>query len=426
MGNRANSGGHTSGKPKSSTRRKDRSSQPTPSAEALVSGALSAAEDHDISVDEITDGTLPEISKEDLSLSAELYRLATEKCSDAEKRFNRRLEELDERDKRQVELSEAIREKEQKHRETWKEIQDRLKEADRRQREILDKHIQLEADKSNFIEDSCEQVYQTALAPLVERRKKILEDAVTEKLALDEREVRINESQRTIESRERQVLLQHQLLEEERADWESQQRVEENETVEEYRLLLEVEQRRLNSAHSENKRLQQIEESYEDLRRTLGSDPARLTRDLELLRDRNVELEKELQARPDAIVGEELQLAQAELLQIRKDNLSLRGDNQQLKSELSATQLSALELDTVKREKATLDAGIAACLKRIDEETARYERLTKKTAEQPPFPECTAMDSRLSLQVSRPISNNEGIDLKSLTLFLPEIGRAHD
>jgi hypothetical protein len=230
----------------------------------------------------------------------------------------------------------------------------------------------------------------------------------------------IEQRQLNIERSERQVASAAAQLREERLEWEQEKADFESDAISEARRQQERERRKATRLEQEVERLREAESAANDLRTSLGTDPATFVQELDNMRLRVRDLETELRRRPPEALREQLELTDARAHQLSSDLAQVRFENEHLKSEISSTQDLALQRDRLLRENNALTTTTAAYEKRVEELTRKFDNLVKQSTDQPPFPECTAMDGEPTLQAIPTNLHDQPPALNKLVVYLQQ------
>lgn len=403
----------------------------SPPVSQLVDEAINVAVKEGLDVTSVEVAETSTVSEDDLREAASLYLAAAKAANDRESSLGERDAELDKRGTLLKEAEEKLEEelrviKEDKiqNRINRDDLERRLKDVEAEEKALLERTTEVESRSSKLVADVYKNAHDEVIAPLIEMRSEIVEGALAQLAAtmakISDQSAEIDKRQLDIERRERQVGLAVQRLNEERSEWEQEKIDFESDALAEVRRQQDREHRKATRLEQEVGRLSEAINSANDLRTSLGTDPATFVRELDQLRARVRELESELVKRPTESIGEQLELTEARANRLSSELVNIRSENEQLKSEISSTQDLALKRDRLTRENRALVATTAAYEKRVEEITRKFDNLVKQNSDQPPFPECTAMDNKSFLQTSPTNFREDQTTLNKLVLYLQE------
>ncbi|MEU6035973.1 hypothetical protein ABZ801_11235 [Actinomadura sp. NPDC047616] len=283
----------------------------------------------------------------------------------------------------------------------------RTGELDEREQRLLERERDLIARE--------EREKETALGDARKLLEKARREVEAEQRALAEEHERTRAALRAELDAQRQELAdQTAALAEERARLRAL-KVElaaQQEDVEEARELLDerVEHRVRAAMEAGELRRRELEQRYDALRehaekleeqiaareridRAFGRrTPEEVLQELQRLKDDNAELRMQ-RAVPSDTLDRLAALQEAEL-RWREERAVLVSRNEQLQRQLSAHEITALELERLKVTNEALAASADAYHRRVEELKRDYQELSERKEGDSPFPECYAMDAR--------------------------------
>jgi len=425
--------------PATSTAKPAQSSAPVVPTAKLIDDALDAATAEKLDVKTTAPTEAETVSNTDLRLAAGLYAAAAKAAQEREASAASRETELNERESdlraekdRINEEKRSIQEDKARNGNERAEIERRLKALEAEEKQLLERTTDIERRASELTAEVYKKAHEEVLAPLIQTRAEIVEGARTqlaemmEKLAgqaaeLDQRQLEVEQSERQLASAAAQ-------LREEQLEWESEKSDRESDALSEARRQQERERRKSARLEQEVERLREAEAAINDLRASLGMDPSAFVQELETTRERVRKLETELRQRPPESLSDQLQLTEARAHQLSSELTQVRSENEHLKTEISSTQDLALQRDRLTRENNALLATTAAYEKRVDELTRKFDNLVRQSSDQPPFPECSAMDSEPTLQADPTNLHDQPPALDKLVVYLQHAmaNRSHE
>ena len=425
--------------PATSTAKSAQPSAPVVPTAKLVDDALDAAMAEKLDTKTTAPADAETVSETDLRLAAGLYAAAAKAAQERQASAASRETELHERESdlraekdRINEEKRSIQEDKARNGNERAEIERRLKALETEEKQLLERTTDIERRASELTAEVYKKAHEEVLAPLIQTRAEIVEGARTqlaemmEKLAgqaaeLDQRQLEVEQSERQLASAAAQ-------LREEQLEWESEKADRESDALSEARRQQERERRKSARLEQEVERLRDAEAAMNDLRASLGMDPSAFVQELETTRERVRKLETELQQRPPESLGDQLQLTEARAHQLSSELTQVRSENEHLKTEISSTQDLALQRDRLTRENNALLATTAAYEKRVDELTRKFDNLVRQSSDQPPFPECSAMDSEPTLQAAPTNLHDQTLALDKLVVYLQQAmaNRSHE
>jgi len=425
--------------PATSNAKPAQSSAPVVPTAKLIDDALDAATAENLDVKTTAPAEAETVSNTDLRLAAGLYAAAAKAAQEREASAASRETELNERESdlraekdRINEEKRSIQEDKARNGNERAEIERRLKALEAEEKQLLERTTDIERRASELTAEVYKKAHEEVLAPLIQTRAEIVEGARTqlaemmEKLAgqaaeLDQRQLEVEQSERQLASAAAQ-------LREEQLEWESEKSDRESDALSEARRQQERERRKSARLEQEVERLREAEAAMNDLRASLGMDPSAFVQELETTRERVRKLETELRQRPPESLSDHLQLTEARAHQLSSELTQVRSENEHLKTEISSTQDLALQRDRLTRENNALLATTAAYEKRVDELTRKFDNLVRQSSDQPPFPECSAMDSEPTLQANPTNLHDQPPALDKLVVYLQHAmaNRSHE
>lgn len=380
-------------------------------ATQLVNDALDAASAEGIDVNAVEPADTAAVSEDDLRSAASLYAAAAKAAKERESTAAARDTELDAREaalkadrERLSEDKRTIQEDKNRNGNERAELERRLKTLEADEKELLERQTEAERRSSELTAEVYKKAHEEVLAPLIEARAEIVEGARSQLAEtmqrLSEHAAELEQRQLVIERREQQLAISAAQLREDRLEWEQERADVESDALAEARRQHERERRKTARLEQEVERLRESELAANDLRASLGTDPTTFMQDVDAMRNRVRELETELRRRPPESLGEQLQLTEARAHQLSAELAQVRSENEHLKTQISSSQDLALQRDRLTRENNALLSTTAAYEKRVEELTRKFDNLVKQSSEQPPFPECSAMDAEPILQAA--------------------------
>jgi hypothetical protein len=403
----------------------------TPSTSELLDSALDAVTREGVDESTVPPPAAQTVSEDDLRWAAGLYMAAAKAAKDRETALTTREAQLEDRERaiqedkdRINEDKRAIQEDKTRNGNERAELERRLKALESEEKELLERITEAERRASELTAEVYKKAHDEVIAPLLETRAAIVEGA-REQLAgtmarLSEQAAQLEQRQLELDRREREVAAATVRLSEDRREWEQEKTDTESDAVAEARRQQERERRKAARLEQEVDRLRETELAANDLRNTLGTDPASFVQELDGMRDRVRELEAELRRRPPESLNEQLQLVEARAHHLSTELSQALSENERFKADISSTQNLALERDRLTRENSALLSTTAAFEKRVEELKRQFDNLVKQSSDLPPFPECTAMDSQPSLQAAPTNVRDEPPALDKLVVYLQQ------
>lgn len=165
---------------------------------------------------------------------------------------------------------------------------------------------------------------------------------------------------------------------------------------------------RLRQSSEREQRLLQRNEELEarastalDVQAELGGDPAAVVDELRTLRARAKKLEKELAARPEAHLRDELDDARQGVVDARRERDDALRSQRELQRQLDAQANRIHELEQVDLVNQTLESVTGAYRTEIAELRAQFEGLREKSDSVTAFPQCRKLDADFGASASR-------------------------
>jgi hypothetical protein len=174
----------------------------------------------------------------------------------------------------------------------------------------------------------------------------------------------------------------------------------------------------LDDARSRNSQLVQRLSSFateqdanRSLEAALGDDPRAVLERLDDLRQKNLDLQRELEARPPVWAVDEVAQLQNETDDLRRDCHTLSVTNRDLAAEATRLRSEVMHQTTIEERNGALEASLESYRRVVGELKDQIESYTDLAAEASSFPECLRMDE--DSQHWRPISLRTVPDLEA-------------
>ena len=379
------------------------------------------------------------ISEDDLRLAAGLYAAAEKAVRDRESTIAARESEVVDREsslraeKDRVNEEKRLIQEDKSHNANERaEIERRLKTIEAQEKTLLERTTEVERRSSELTAEIYKRAHEEVLAPLIQTRAEIVDGARAQISQIMERlsdqEAELEQRQLQVERAEHQLAKATTQFREDQLEWEKEKSDYESDALAESRRQQERERHKSARLEQELERLREVETAANDLRAILGMSPSQFVQELDSMRARVRELENELSQRPPESLGDRLQLTEARAHELSSELAQVRSENEHLKTEISSTQDLALQRDRLMRENNALTTTVAAYEKRVEELTRKFDNLVRQSTDQPPFPECSAMDGEPSLQTTPTNLHDKPPALDKLVTFLREAlaNRSHE
>lgn len=375
----------------------------------IVEKAYEAAKNESVDETKISTADLRVVSPEDLSLAHSLFLAATDSAQRREAEAEQLIADLDNREKQLLaDKTRLADDRRDNHDERVRlsadqaEVERRITDFENREKDLLDREIKNERRSSELVASLHKKAHDEVLGPLLAARADLIKaekDRFVE--SLNDHMNRVAEVEKRevdLTGREREFVLRVELFNEERREREEDSSEREKEITSEL-------ERRLNREKAKSERLElkllrhvELEFAYLQISESTGSDPIQLKTELDHLQSRVRQLQSELSTRPSESLGNHFYEVEARVHQLDSELLTIRSENEKLKAEISSFQSLALERDRMLRENDVLKSSNTAYERRIEELNQKYKDLVRQESNRPPFPECSAMDVRESLQ----------------------------
>lgn len=425
--NRNSQAKNRSSQPGKSTTSSDKSQSP----DVLVDESLNVAAKEAVDIDKVHVDGKATTSIDDLRRAAALYEAAAKAASAREENAARRVIEIESREEdlkeERAKLQDerrAVSEEKQRNSNERAELEKRTKGFEVREKELLEREMESERRSTELSADIYKRAHEEILTPLLDARSEMIEDVrkqlVDSMSRLTEQASRLDKREEELNERETQLNSRLHDLRQERAEWEEERESAENDAISEIRRQLERERRRTSRFEQDISRLEEVVAASEDLRSALGTEPTLFLGEVDDLRTKVRELETELRRRPPESIAQELDFERMRTSQLNSEMATLRTENERMKTEITSIQTLALERDRLARENTALYETTSAYEKRIEELTRQFNNLVKQSSDKPPFPECTAMDTRPSLQTPPANLASQTVALDRLVIYLQQ------
>lgn len=378
------------------------------------------------------------VTEQDLREAAALYQAAAAKAAEREAAADRRVASAEEResqlDVREVAVIERERQAAAIDSETAAkraEIEAREKQLAAAEEASFHREVEIARRETEVLATVYEQARAEVLGPLLEARAKVVADeqGKIEELmtVLSSRADELDRRDLALRERAREVSLEQQLLQDQRAEWEDERAAADAADARARHHELARERRRSQQLESEVRALSDTKDRLDAIERYVGSDPSVVLAEIEALRSRVADLTAELAARPHTTVAAALAAAEDRAHRLESDLRRVLGENESIKASLQAADMAILERDRATQERDTARAEVSSKDLQIETLQREINKLTKRTTGKVPFRECTAMDESASLQSRAPDVRNEPIkldqlvaDLQSTLAYYPE------
>lgn len=292
---------------------------------------------------------------------------------------------------------------------TEKEIGERGHELDERERGIGDREREAAARITKAEEELRRRLAECGeraehLAELELRAARQAEEerskagdaartALADTLAeIDSERARLDEDRRALRAEARRLQVEREDLDDTRQLIE--QRIERSaeQLAEQDRLRLQSLQRRYDDMLADYQRLEQRLAAHERLRLALGGrEPEHVVADLQRLQEENATLRG---YRPPAEIKAELDRLREAEQRWQEDHAFLMQENSRLQRQLSAYQITAMELERQELVKQALAADVEAYKDEVARLKENAEGLRRSKESESPFPACAEMDVR--------------------------------
>ncbi|MEU6431140.1 AAA family ATPase [Microbispora sp. NPDC046973] len=303
----------------------------------------------------------------------------------------------------------AIEEAEQALEDRWNELRTTEKAIDERERGIGDREREAAARITKAEEELRRRLAECGereehLATLELRAARQEEEdrskagaAVRAALAdaraeIDSERERLDEERRVLRAEARRLQIEREDLDDTRQLIE--QRIERSaeQLAEQDRLRLQSLQRRHDDMLADYQRLEQRLAAHERLRLALGGrEPEHVVADLQRLQEENATLRG---YRPPAEIKAELDRLREAEQRWQEDHAFLMQENSRLQRQLSAYQITAMELERQELVKQALAADVEAYKDEVARLKENAEGLRRSKESESPFPACAEMDVR--------------------------------
>lgn len=375
----------------------------------IVDKAYAAAKSESVDETKIDTADLRVVAPEDLTLAHSLFLAATDSAKRREAQAEQKTADLENREEQLLaDKARLADDRRNNHDERVRlsadkaEVERRTKDFENREKNLLDREIENERRSSELVASLHKKAHDEVLGPLLAARADLIKaekDRFVESLnehmsriaAVEKREV-------DLARREREFALQVD-------QFNAEQHERDEEVSEREKELTSDLERRLSREKAKSERLEQklsrhveLESALLQIRELTGNDPIQLKTELDHLQSRVRQLESELSKRPSESLGNHFNEVEARVHQLDSELLKIRSENEKLKAEISSFQNLALERDRMIRENDVLKSSNTAYERRIEELNQKFKDLVRQESNRPPFPECSAMDVRESLQ----------------------------
>lgn len=160
---------------------------------------------------------------------------------------------------------------------------------------------------------------------------------------------------------------------------------------------------------------------YQEASRRIGNrSPEQLYLDLEQLQAERDDLNRQLQARPDAGALERLQELTEKQEQWQRAEFSLEQENRALKRQVTQNQIAVADLETLLDQKKTLESNNDLLKAALDELRKEVDERIRRADNKSIFPACTGMDTDERMQETPITDSNSSIKLDEFVADLQQ------
>lgn len=246
---------------------------------------------------------------------------------------------------------------------------------------------------------------------LMAERTRLDEQASRDRDALETKTTALRRLQRELES-------ERELLEEDKEDLESMVRRRAAREMETLQAEVRALTKRLEVAHGELKRSDDLLAQREEADRRFGGEtPDQVLGRLRSLEAERNDLRRALGERPSAEAALRLEQLTRQQEQWEADRLSLLAELQEAKQEAARRRIAVTELESLRDEKRALESANSLLHEAIRQLEDEVDGLVKRREAQTHFPAVSALDSDSDLQHPVPLSD-DSIDLTEFAHFV--------
>lgn len=248
--------------------------------------------------------------------------------------------------------------------------------------------LELKAERENLEAQTLKEI---------EERKLFLVDRENE---INEREQILNTSNRGLHRAQQDILVEQDMLAENKAALIRKVERLVSERVEDLRHEVETLNKQLEDARIQRDRYFSELESRRELdRRFGGRPPEQIIGDFNALEHERDNLAQQLRERPDSRVAERLAELERDRSVWLEEKALLQGDLAKAAGELSTRRLSAIELETIKKQKEALEIHKQLLDGAVDELRSRVDELTRQENHLNPMTALSSLDENEELRV---------------------------
>ncbi len=221
----------------------------------------------------------------------------------------------------------------------------------------------------------------------------------TQEVVLHERELQLNAHELALATRDRKLAMNEELLRVRRGSLTEEIREEFQRQLEDAQRQSQRLQTRLDKAHAQKDELQQALDDLGELREQVGGDPQRLFDELDALRQRNRDLDRQVQELLAGGAEED-----ASQLRLQRDDLQqwLTQAEQELfdlRRRQSEWQRSVTEREDWQKTRKVLETNRALLQGAVSQLQQDVDDLLNRQQQKTVFPELTRMDAELTVRV---------------------------
>ena len=391
--------------------------------------AMDVANEEDVSAV----GDDPKPDGVDLDALWRMVREARGVFLSARDRYERRNQELDERDSKTAEreaslttLKEGLekREREAAHKDAA--LDERQKEISSRSAALGEREIEIRERERDAAEGFATQRKEmlSQYDESVSKRRKILEERES---ALDEREVRLAAGERDLDGRKRRLGYDEEDVKEQQDDLDN--RIEHRMAAERERYehhIHSLEARLAQARADRDKHEETLRQREESDRRFGQRTPDEVLKELDTLRAGRDDLQRELAERPDTDAAARLTDLESEREAWQAERIDLLRRMSESKKRLAYLDNDVGEREVQRDRIASLESQRQLLQAANEELRSESDNLHSRNEAKSPFPACTAMDADSELQSSE--STHEAVgdleefveDLQQRIAFVPD------
>lgn len=284
---------------------------------------------------------------------------------------------------------------------------ERLAAVDERDRKLLDGEIALHARQErereeiiaaaraelSSVRERVEEVRMEFDRDLTRQRERLRADLAAERAAFDEELASLREERHRLRKWDGELRIREEDLQDSVEMYEDRTKLAVAASTEDLRLQVDHLRRQYQAARDDSDQQSKQIVEYQRLRRALEDrDPEDVREELDRLRADSAELRR-LQLTPPAETDLRLSALEEEARHLRDRCATYAADNERMKRQLSAYEITATSLERLTVGKDALEAEVRAYRDIIEEEERKWEGLVARREGSSPLPMCTEMDT---------------------------------